>query len=145
MIKNSSPDDAAQPRPAPEGWSLQSHLGTFSGHVGPFYFRKEGPEPGIGFFAEHHHANEGGLVHGGALLTLADMSLWDICRRQIGFFKAVTVTLNGEFVRPGKIGQFIGASGEMARAGKNLLFARGLITGESGTLMSFSGTLKRLD
>lgn len=130
-------------KPAPPGWVLQSHPQTFSAHAGPFYFREKGPTPGVGFFAEPHHANLGGIVHGGALMTLADMSLWDICRRVEGDFRAVTVTLNSEFLAPGPIGAFIEASGEMTKASRSFLFARGLVTADGKSLLSFSGTLKR--
>ncbi|MEO0879723.1 MAG: PaaI family thioesterase [Pseudomonadota bacterium] len=129
---------------ARDGWLLQSHLETFSGHAGPYLFRKDPAQSGVGFFAEPHHANLNGVVHGGALLTLADMALWDICRREIGIFRGATVTLNAEFVGPGAVGQFIEASGEMVRAGGRLLFARGLVTSGGETLLSFSGALKRL-
>ncbi|GJL92342.1 PaaI family thioesterase [Hyphococcus sp.] len=132
------------PRPAPEGWTIQSHANTFSGRAGPFYFRKEDERAGVGFFAEPHHANMGGVIHGGALLTLADVALWDICRREIGVFKGVTVTLNSEFVGAGPIGGFIEATGEMVKSGRKLMFARGLITADGAPLMSFSGTLKRV-
>lgn len=128
----------------PPGWKIQSFPDTFSAHAGPFWFRDYAEkEPGVGFLAEPRHANAGGIVHGGALLTLADMSLWDICRRAIGPFKAVTLTLNSEFLAPGRIGAFIVATGEPLRIGKSLLFARGVLASDGETLMSFSGTLKR--
>lgn len=132
-----------KPRPAPPGWVLHENLETFAGHAGPFYFREKDGAPGVGFYAERHHANRGGVIHGGALMTLADMSLWDICRRAIGSFRAMTVTMNAEFIGPGPIGEFIEATGEMTRAGKTLLFARGLITAKGESLVAFSGTLKR--
>lgn len=137
-------ESTIEPRPAPEGWTLQSHHGTFSGHAGPFYFRNEGGPAGVGFYAEAHHANMGGVIHGGALLTLADMALWDICRREIGLFKGVTVTLNAEFAGAGPVGSFIEATGEMVRAGRKLMFARGLVSAKGEAVMSFSGTLKRI-
>lgn len=123
---------------------MQNHLQTFSGHAGPFYRREDGPEPGIGFYAEPHHANLGGVVHGGALLTLADMSLFDACFRALGRLKAVTVTMNAEFLGPGPIGEFIEATGDVTKAGKSLIFARGLITANGKSIMSFSGSLKRI-
>ncbi|MEO1242962.1 MAG: PaaI family thioesterase [Pseudomonadota bacterium] len=130
-------------REPPPGWVLQSHPQTFSAHAGPFYFREKGEGPGVGFFSEPRHANLGGIVHGGALMTLADMSLWDICRRSEGNFKAVTVTMNAEFIGPGPVGAFIEAAGEMTKAGRSLLFARGLVTANGKSLLSFSGSLKR--
>ncbi len=130
----------------PKGWKLQPFPDTFSAHAGPFYFRDYAEkEPGVGFFTEPHHANAGGIVHGGALMTLADMSLWDICRRVIGPFRAVTVCVNAEFIGPGPIGKFIMATGEPTKIGKSLLFARGMVTCEGEPLLAFSGTLKRVN
>ena len=137
--------NAPDPRPAPEGWTLQMMSESFAALAGPFYFRKEGPAPGVAFFSEQRHGNLGGIVHGGALLTLADMSLWDICRRTLGPFRAVTVTLNAEFIGRGPIGAFIEATGEMTKAGKSLVFARGIISANGESLLSFSGSLKRFD
>lgn len=131
------------PKPAPEGWVLQTWKTNFAYHAGPFYFRAEGPTPGVAFYCEPHHANGADMAHGGALMTLADMSLWDICRRKIGPFKAVTLTMNSEFLSPGPIGAFIEASGEMTGGGKTVVMARGLVSADGKPLMSFSGSLRR--
>lgn len=137
-----SPEDC---RPAPEGWVLRPLNHTFGTRAGPFYMRDpEGDVPGIGFFAEPHHGNLEGAVHGGALLTLADMALFDIAFRTLGRFTGVTVTLNADFLNPGPVGQFIEATGEIVKNGRSLIFARGTVT-EAGTpLLSFSGAIKRL-
>jgi acyl-coenzyme A thioesterase 13 len=135
--------DFSSAKPPPEGWVLQMFPETFSAHAGPFYFRQKGDPPGVGFYAESYHANIGGIVHGGVLMTLADMSLWDICRREVGRLSAVTVSLQADFLSPGRIGDYIEATGEMTQGGKSLLFARGFITGGGKRLLSFSGTLKR--
>lgn len=133
------------PPQIPQGWTLQPFPDTFSAHAGPFYFRDYAEkEPGVGFFSEPHHANGGGIVHGGALMTLADMSLWDICRRVVGRFRGVTVTMNAEFLAPGPIGKFIIATGEATKIGGSLMFARGRVACEDETLLVFSGTLKRI-
>lgn len=132
-------------RPAPEGWMLQRHLETFSGEAGPFYYRAIGGPPGVGFFSEPRHGNLQNIVHGGALLTLADMALFDICfRAQKATFPAVTASLTSEFLAPAPIGVFIEADGEMMKGGKSLCFCRGVIRAEGRAVMSFAGILKRL-
>jgi acyl-coenzyme A thioesterase 13 len=131
-------------RPAPEGWVLQSHLQTFSGYAGPFYFREEGAPPGVGFFSEPHHANLGGIVHGGALMTLADMSLFDIFFREKGRVPALTMTMNTEFLSPAPLGEFITATGEVMKAGRTIVFVRGVVSAKEKPVLSFSGALKRL-
>ena len=127
--------------PPPPGWKLQQLSTHFGTHAGPFYFRQD-ETPGVGFFSEERHTNIAHFVHGGMLLTLADMSLWDVARRRIGPFRAVTLTLNSEFISPGPLGVFIEATGEVLRAGKSLVFVRGLISARGETLLSYSGTLK---
>lgn len=133
------------PPGVPDGWVLQSHRDTFSGHAGPFYFRggAENP-PGVGFLSEPQHANAHGMIHGGALLTLADMALWDICRRAAGPFNAVTLTLNSEFIAPGPVGRFIHATGEAVKIGKSIMVARGEVRCGDDILLTFSGSLKRV-
>ena len=130
--------------PAPEGWVPSTSTGTYSSHAGPFYYR-EGDVPGVGFIAHPHHANLAKIVHGGALLMLADMALYDIFRRELGMFKGVTVTLNSEFLSAGPIGAFIEATGTPMRIGRGLIFARGEIKARGKLLLSFSGTIKRFD
>ncbi|HXI88103.1 MAG TPA: PaaI family thioesterase [Parvularculaceae bacterium] len=132
-------------RPAPDGWVIQHKFEGFALEAGPFYFRKEGAPPGVGFYAEPRHGNLGKVVHGGALLTLADMALFDMAFRKVGRSRAVTVTLNSEFIGPAPIGEFIETTGELLRAGKRLFFCRGLVIARGETVMSFSGTLKRLE
>lgn len=132
-------------RHIPPGWVLHNHTDTFSAHAGPFYFRDfSSDEPGCGFFAEPQHANANGVLHGGILMTLADMALWDICRRKVGRFRGMTVTMNAEFIGPGPVGKFISATGEATKIGGSLMFARGLVTCEGESLLAFSGSLKRV-
>jgi acyl-coenzyme A thioesterase 13 len=131
-------------RPAPEGWVLQSHPQTFSGHAGPFYFREEGGPPGVGFFSEPHHANLARIVHGGALMTLADMSLFDIFFRANGRVPALTMTMNAEFLSPAPLDEFITATGEVMKAGRTTAFVRGVVSAKEKPVLSFSGVLKRL-
>lgn len=124
-------------RPFPDGFSEQS---------GPYLFREPGASAGVGFIATKTHENYIGLIHGGALMSLADVAMWDICQREIEaeFLQAATITMNVEFVSSAKVGDFVQASGELVRRGKNILFARGLIKNDEETLLSFSGTVKHI-
>lgn len=135
-------------RPAPAGWKLGKYPQTFAFHAGPMYFRERGDavkgKPGVGFYSEPHHGNLGNVIHGGALMTLADMALFDICFREYGEFPAVTLSLNADFLNPGPIGKFIEAGGEITRAGKSIIFVRGMVEAEDTPILSFSGSIKRL-
>ncbi len=141
--KRASMDDETEYEPAPEGWVLHPLPFSFAGRAGPFYWREEGA-PSVGFFSKPYHGNLGNVVHGGALLTLADMALFAICRDALAGSHAVTVTLNSEFLNPGPIGAFITADGEVVKAGKSILMARGTVCAGDTPLLAFSGVLKRL-
>ncbi len=134
--------DDTQADAPPPGWVLHTLPGTFAGRAGPFYRCEEGV-PGVGFFSKPYHGNLGGVVHGGMLMTLADMALFNICAKALGGKMAVTVSMNADFIRPAPIGAFIIASGELTGAGRSLLFARGMVRADEKDLLAFSGTLKR--
>lgn len=123
--------------PFPDGFSEQS---------GPYLFREHGSSAGVGFIATEKHKNYVGLIHGGALMSLADVAMWDICAREIDtkFLLVATITMNVEFVSSAKIGDFVHATGELVNQGRNILFARGLIKHDEKTLLSFSGTMKHI-
>lgn len=71
--------------PFPDGFSEQS---------GPYLFREPGDSAGVRFIATKVHENYIGLVHGGALMSLVDVTMWDICQREIEaeFLLAATIT-----------------------------------------------------
>lgn len=127
----------------PDGWVPGTFRDTFADRAGPYYWRVEGG-PGVGFFSKPHHANLGSVIHGGALLTLADMVLFAVCRPSLENSHAVTVSLNSEFLNPGPIGVFIHGEGETVKAGKSLMVARGTIYAADLPLLSFSGVLKKI-
>jgi acyl-coenzyme A thioesterase PaaI-like protein len=136
------PEDRAK---VPPGWSHFSTKDTFSGHAGPFWFRDDGTKtPGVGFVSRKIHTNFHGVIHGGALMTLADMALFNICFHAIGRFQGVTLSTTVDFIAAGPVGEFIEATGEATKASGSVLFARGRILAKGATLATFSGSLKRI-
>ena len=132
-------------RPAPEGWRVWRTGESFSQWVGPLYHREEGGPPGVGFFAEARHCNFSGNIHGGMLMTLADMSLFEIGHHAIGFNAiGLTVSLNAEFLAGAPPDCFISATGEVTGGGRKLKFVRGIISAEEKPVVAFSGTIKFL-
>ncbi|MEA2755580.1 MAG: hypothetical protein QOJ54_1869 [Aliidongia sp.] len=119
---------------------------TFEVHSGPFYFRPDAGTGGIrcAFRVTRQHLNGGGSAHGGCLLTFADYSLFAFASDALAGTRAVTVSLNSEFVGPALEGDLVEATGEVVRAGGSLLFLRGLITANGRPALTFSGVIKKL-
>ena len=127
------------------GWSVWDMDVYEYETVGPFYFREEADGPVTAFRAERRHLNGGMAVHGGALMSFADSALFTIAQPHLdNGYSGVTVAFNSEFLAAGQLGQLMEARGEVLRAGKSLIFVRGLVTADGKPCLNFSGTIKKL-
>jgi uncharacterized protein (TIGR00369 family) len=127
------------------GWLRWPGTDPFEDHTGPFFARPEGDQLVCGFRPEAKNRNGGGNVHGGALLTFADFSLFMIASAEPPEFHAVTATLNAEFVGAARPDRLLTARGEVVKAGRSMIFVRGLIDDEGAMVMSFSGVIKKIN
>jgi uncharacterized protein (TIGR00369 family) len=118
----------------------------FENQSGPYYFREDEEDGSVvcAFRAEQKHMNGGGFMHGGCVMTFADYSLFAFAQGVLGEGHAVTVSLNGEFVGTAHEGDLIEATGEVIKAGKSMVFLRGLISTAGEPMMSFSGVIKKV-
>jgi uncharacterized protein (TIGR00369 family) len=96
------------------------------------------------FRAEHRHMNGGGFMHGGCMMTFADYALFAIAQPVLGEGHAVTVSFSSDFVGPAHVGDVVEATGEVVKAGKSMVFIRGMISTGGEPMMSFSGVIKKV-
>lgn len=112
--------------------------------AGLFYMRKDGPISEVYLHAARKHCNTGGMIHGGLLMTMADLALCAACRDGLEGERAITVSLNAEFLSAGQEGDFVEAKAELTRRGRSMAFARCLITAGDKTLMTASAVTRRV-
>jgi uncharacterized protein (TIGR00369 family) len=126
------------------GWT--EWLGEpFDEKAGPFYHRTEnGGRLVAAFRANRSHTNGLGLVHGGCLFSLADYSLFTAAVQQAGGDEVVTVSMNGEFIGSARGGDLVVAHPEIVKAGRTMVFARGLLKANDKPVLSFSGAMMRV-
>lgn len=127
------------------GWHTYDLHGTFDQVVGPFYFRTDEGRMRCAFRAEPKHMNAGGRMHGGCLMTFADIALFQTAYQEMEGKNGVTVQLDSTLIDGGYVGELIEATGEVVRAGGSLIFVRGQITTGTRTLMTFSGIIRKFD
>jgi acyl-coenzyme A thioesterase PaaI-like protein len=129
------------------GWSCYPGGDPFEDLAGPFYCRiDEAGERVCAFRAEHKHMNGGLFMHGGCVMTFADFCLFWIAREALGTGPSVTATFNGEFVGTARVGELVECRGEVVKAGRSMIFVRGIISNASQDgepMMSFSSVLKK--
>ncbi len=132
------------PADFPEAYEVSDPDDPHETLTGLFYQRKGGPIGEVYLFAERKHCNTGGLVHGGLLMTMADLALCAACRDGLVGERAITVSLNAEFLASGKEGDFIAAKAELTRRGKTMAFARCVISAGDRDLMTASAVTRRV-
>ncbi len=135
-------------RPVTEGeWTGWTVWGddAFEMLAGPFFCRQR--EDGVmvcAFRAEAKHMNGGGFMHGGCLLTFADYALFCIADQELQGTGSVTASMNCEFIDAARVGDLVEATGEVVRAGRSLVFIRGLVTTGGRPLLTFSAIVKKV-
>ena len=128
-----------------KGWVTWAGEAFEHDTAGPFYFKTDEKGAVAAFRAEAKHMNQGGVVHGGCLMTFADFSLFAIAQEAFGDDSyGLTVAFNSEFLSGAKLGQLIEARGEVLREGGSLIFVRGILTADETPCLNFSATLKRI-
>jgi uncharacterized protein (TIGR00369 family) len=119
-------------------------LDAFTGHVGPFFARFEGEELLIGFRAAKRHSNPAGIVHGGALMTFADvyMAVASAVQGRMAASFLPTINLSCDFMLPTPLGAWVEGRTQLLREGKNFVFAQGMTTADGKPVMRSSGIFK---
>ncbi|MFN7056358.1 PaaI family thioesterase [Hyphomonas sp.] len=112
--------------------------------AGPFYFRVDDKGPVAAFRAVRKHMNAGGVVHGGCLMTFADLALFAIAHDSMDGAYGLTVAFTSEFLDGAREGELVEARGEVLRAGGSLVFVRGIVTSDGRPCLNFSGTIKKV-
>ncbi|WP_430420158.1 PaaI family thioesterase [Phenylobacterium sp.] len=126
------------------GWSCYPGGDPFEDLAGTFYFKiDDDGRPVCAFRAERKHLNGGGFLHGGCVMTFADFSLFVIARDVIDGSSTVTATFNCELVGTAFEGDLVECRGEVVKAGRSMVFVRGMITSKGEPLASFSSVLKK--
>ena len=126
------------------GWYTWHGQDPFESLVGPFYSRAVDGRPVCAFRAEARHMNGHRHMHGGLMLSFADFALFALSSRERQGAPCVTVSLNGEFLGPAREGDRVEATGEVTKAGRSLIFVRGLLAVEAVPVLSFSGVIKKV-
>ena len=131
----------------PPGYEILRNDMGFSQHVGPFYVRKpkDGCTLAFGLRAQAHHANRGGVVHGGMLVSFMDHALGAICFASAGRRPCSTISLDCNFVSPARPGDWVECTGEIGRVTSSVVFVDGRLRVNERVVMQAKGIWKVLD
>ena len=129
--------------PAADGWKLLPERG-FPQVVGSFFSKKFEAGYRFGFVAEPRHANVGGVVHGGMLMTFMDdllgASVWFAVKQR----PVSTIQLNNRFISPARPGDFVVMTPRLERVTKSVVFVSGELHVGDRLVMASDGVWKIL-
>ncbi len=118
----------------------------FNATAGPYWVRQEANGRMAGLLSEDGHGNgHVGTVHGGVLMTFADIALGIGVVDAANTRDCVTLQLQMQFVAAAKIGSFLTCKPELVRCTSQIVFMRGLIMAGERTVASADGMWKLLD
>ena len=129
-----------------DGW-VRLPVVRYSAAIGPSFGKRIDGKVTAGLLAQEHLGNDNlGIVHGGAIMTFADMALGmgvgSVTGEQAMF---VTAQMAVQFVAAANVGEFITCQPEVVRKTSSLVFMRGLIVAGERVVASCDGIFKLLD
>lgn len=124
------------------GYVIYDPVDPFENRAGPFFWARlpDGTQS-FAITAAEGHCNSHGIVHGGLLMTMIDLSLV-VTAKSAPDEQLVTVCLNAEFISSARAGNLIEARSELLRRTGSLAFVRGRICCGDRTLLAASAVLK---
>jgi acyl-coenzyme A thioesterase PaaI-like protein len=129
-----------------DGWFRLPTV-RYSAAIGPSFTKRIDGKITAGLLAQEHLGNDNlGVVHGGAIMTFADMALGiGVGYARGGEAQFVTAQLAVQFVAAAKVGTFITCAPEVVRMTSSMVFMRGLILADELVVASCDAIFKLLD
>jgi uncharacterized protein (TIGR00369 family) len=113
--------------------------------LGPFWFRDEANgEVRCRVETGRQHTNGADFIHGGMMMTFADMAYFAIAWRRLEDVMAVTLTATFEFMGAAKAGEPIDAVGSVIKETGKLIFVHVRIEQGGNIIATTSATLRKL-
>ncbi len=110
---------------APPGYTQTELSDPFEIHLGPVF---EAGAKGARHFVlrvDERHLNGRGVVHGGMLMTFADLALGQAAWDATDHAFVVTINMQAQFLKTARAGDLIEVAPQLVRRTRSLLFLRG--------------------
>jgi uncharacterized protein (TIGR00369 family) len=128
----------------PEG-AVNVSIGGFNRFIGPLFRLPEtsgGDVRRFAFSVTDKHMNSAGTVHGGMLMAFVDIAMSQTARAVSGAKSCSTVSLNCDFVGPGRLGDMIEARVRVTRRARTMVFMSSELVSGDRTLLVATGLWK---
>jgi|KBSSwiStaDraftv2_1062776.scaffolds.fasta_scaffold321462_3 uncharacterized protein (TIGR00369 family) len=129
---------------APAGYSPVFAEAGFNKYVGPVWRADDGSH--FRLTVREIHLNGGGAVHGGMLMALADIAMGKTVQLALEpeGQRAMTVSLNCDFIGAVKLGETIRTEVSITRRTRSIVFVTAVLAVEERTVLTATGLWKVL-
>ena len=142
-------DPDARPRPSPDtvdvppGWVPIHSSSPFAGLNGPVFEREIDGILHRGIRVYTRHTNKGGAVHGGMLMTLADLILGQAAWK-LADGRCVTVRMVTDFLAPAPAGAWVSGHAVVLRRQDSLIHLSCTLSDERRPVLAATATFMRV-
>ena len=126
--------DAMSDLAAGPDYTATNLVDPFEIHVGPVYRDRAQPARGrLHFRVDERHVNRRGVLHGGMLMTFADLALGPRRGTLTDHAPCVTLNMQTQFLKPAELGDIVEVQPQLMRRTRALIFIRGdfMVDGEA--------------
>jgi acyl-coenzyme A thioesterase 13 len=128
----------------PAGFEPLFRNSPYTDTIGPIFYRKDGSNLVLGIRALQKHANARGLVHGGLLMTIADIALgYAMAFREDPPASLITASISADFAGSAKVGDWIEVHVDVQKSGSRLAFANAYLIANDQRILRASGVYLR--
>jgi uncharacterized protein (TIGR00369 family) len=127
----------------PPGFRELTELSGFAANNGPWFEKIENGRSIRGFLPGPQHANTLGIVHGGMLAAFLDSAMGTAVFHTLQR-RAVTLTLNLDYLGPGRVGDWLQAEGEVVGHDEHVAQVRGRLYGRRHDVLTAMGSFALL-
>jgi uncharacterized protein (TIGR00369 family) len=125
-------------------WSAYFMSGPagFEQFVGPITYEQSGDDTKLSFTIADQHLNGDGFLHGGMMMTLASAALGQLARLSAGDAVTAPLSVNCDFVGPGKPGATVAGTAEITRRTRSVIFASAELRADDQLMMTATGVYR---
>ena len=133
----------SHPEHVPEGYSPIQSSNTFGAINGPIFEKRDADGWARGFMPEDRHSNMAGIVHGGMLMTFADILLARAVL-EVAEPPFVTLRLVGDFVSPAFKDNWVEGRARITSQTDSIYLVEGEVKSRSKLVLQVTGSFKKL-
>jgi uncharacterized protein (TIGR00369 family) len=108
----------------------------------PLYSKRRDKAVILGLRLTKPHTNGHGVIHGGLIATLADISMGFSCGYQLGATHLVTIGLAADYIGSAQVGQWLTVEPDVIKTGSTICFAQCFVEADDVVIARANATFR---